>query len=210
MVEIFIADDHQIMREGIKRIIEDNSDMQVCGEAKDGAELLSLIKTSNCDLLLLDVSMPGPGFLETLRRVLRLCPELKILVLSAHAEEQYAKRSFKAGAKGYLTKNHSPEELVHAVQRIANGGKYISQSLAEKLAFDIDKNDLDIPHEALSQREYQILCLLGSGKSISVIADDLALSPKTVSTYRSRVLEKLGLKDNSEIMHYAMQNNLVE
>ncbi len=210
MINVFIADDHQIMREGIKRIIEDNINMQVCGEAQDGEELLNTLKASDSELLLLDVSMPGPGFLETLRRVLRLCPDIKILVLSAHSEEQYAKRSFKAGAKGYLTKNHSPEELVNAIVRISNGGKYISQSLAEKLAFDIDKDETEIPHESLSQREYQILCLLGSGKSTSVIAEQLSLSPKTVSTYRSRVLEKLQLKDNAELMHYVMQNQLVE
>lgn len=210
MINIFIADDHQMVREGIRRIVEDKDNMQVCGEAEDGEKLVELLKTASVDVLLLDISMPGPGFLETLRRVIRTYPEIKILVLSAHAEEQYAKRSFKAGAKGYLTKNHSPEELVVAIERINNGGKYISQTLAEKLAFEIDKPDLEQPHESLSQREYQILCLLGSGKTVSIIAEDLSLSPKTVSTYRSRILEKMNLKDNSEIMRYVMDNQLEE
>ena len=210
MINIFIADDHQMVREGIRRIVEDKDNMQVCGEAEDGEKLVELLKTASVDVLLHDISMPGPGFLETLRRVIRTYPEIKILVLSAHAEEQYAKRSFKAGAKGYLTKNHSPEELVVAIERINNGGKYISQTLAEKLAFEIDKPDLEQPHESLSQREYQILCLLGSGKTVSIIAEDLSLSPKTVSTYRSRILEKMNLKDNSEIMRYVMDNQLEE
>lgn len=208
MINIFIADDHQMVREGLKRIISEEKTMQICGEAIDGNELIDNLKTADASVLLLDVSMPGPGFLESLRRVVRSFPDLNILILSAHSEDQYAKRSFKAGAKGYLTKNHSPEELVNAVNRVAKGGKYISESLAEKLAFDMDGTGESQPHEALSQREYQILCLLGGGKSVGDIADDLSLSPKTVSTYRSRLLEKMKLKNTSELIHYVLSNGL--
>ena len=210
MINIFIADDHQMVREGIKHIIQTNSGMQVSGESDDGEKLVDALKSCEVDVLLLDVSMPGPGFLETLRRVIRTFSEIKVLVLSAHAEEQYAKRSFKAGASGYLTKNHSPEELVNAIIRIAKGKKYISQSLAEKLAFEIDGSETSLSHESLSQREYQILCLLGEGKSVGIIANALSLSPKTVSTYRSRILEKMNLNNNSEIMHYVMHNHLID
>lgn len=208
MINIFIADDHQMMREGIKHIVNDNPNMQICGEAENTEALLDSLKSCDVDVVILDVSMPGPGFLETLRRLERGFPKIKILVLSAHAEEQYAKRSLKAGAKGYLTKSHSSEELVSAITRIAEGGKYISQSLAEILALDLDKPEADLPHESLSQREYQIMCLLGSGKTVGDIASDLSLSPKTVSTYRSRVIEKLALKNNSELIHYVIHHEL--
>ena len=210
MVRIFIADDHQIVREGIKRIIDAEDDMLICGEAVDGDELEEKLKVADAELLLLDVSMPGPGFLENLRRVTRQFPSIRILVLSAHPEDQYAKRSFKAGANGYLTKNHYPEELVTAIQRIAKGGKYVSSSLAEKLAFGPEEDTEILPHESLSQREYQILCLIGSGKSVGEIANDLSLSPKTISTYRTRLLEKMQLKNTSELIHYVVQNGLNE
>lgn len=208
MINIFIADDHLMMREGIRHIIEDHSDMSISGQADTADTLFE--KLSNCptDILILDVSMPGPGFLETLRRLNRQHPSIRILVLSAHAEEQYAKRSLKAGAMGYLTKNHSSDELVNAITKIYSGGKYISQSLAELLVHELDNPVPELPHESLSQREYQIMCLLGNGKSVGDIAEDLSLSPKTISTYRSRVLDKLSLKNNSELMHYVMHNDL--
>jgi DNA-binding NarL/FixJ family response regulator len=208
MTNIFLADDHQIIREGLKRIIQDEENLYICGDAKDGNELIAKLKITNADLLLLDVSMPGPGFIENLRRVVRTYPSLKILVLSVHSEVQYAKRAFKAGASGYLTKNHSPEELIKAINRIAKGGKYISESLAEKLAFDIGGTEGALPHELLSQREYQILCLVGSGQGVGTIAENLSLSPKTVSTYRTRVLEKMGLKTTTELIHYVLNNGL--
>ncbi|MES9969229.1 MAG: response regulator transcription factor [Candidatus Thiodiazotropha sp.] len=210
MIRVYIADDHQILREGIRRIIEGNSNMVVCGEAEDGETLTDDLSQTSADVLILDISMPGPGLIETLRRVERTNPNVKVLVLSAHAEEQYAKRALKAGAKGYLTKNHSPEELVNAIIRISNGRKYISQTLAELLLDDSEKPEHDDLHQSLSQREYQVMCLLGSGKSVVEIADELSLSSKTVSAYRSRILEKLALKNNAEIIYYAIQHKLVE
>ncbi len=210
MTNIFIADDHQMVREGIKHFIQAGDGLELCGEAIDADELFEKLGEADADILLLDISMPGPGFLETLRRLGRSFPDIKILVLSSHAEEQYAKRSFKAGARGYLTKNHSPEELLSAINRIDNGGKYISQSLAEKLAFDIDDDSKGQPHEQLSQREYQILCLLGEGRSVSNIAQDLSLSPKTVSTYRSRILDKLQINTTSELIRYVINHSLIQ
>jgi len=212
MINVFIADDHKMMREGVRRIIDTNSSMQVCGEAESADQLFDMLdkESVTTDVLVLDVSMPGPGLLETLRRLESRFPSVRVLVLSAHAEEQYAKRSLKAGAKGYLTKNHSPEELVNAIMRIANGRRYISQTLAELLLVDNDKPDHESLHETLSQREYQIMCLLGAGKGVVEIANELSLSSKTISTYRSRILEKLGLKSNAEVIYYALQNKLID
>lgn len=210
MINVFIADDHQIVREGIKRLIDETENMHVSGEAVDGLELIEKLSAAEVCVLILDVSMPGPGFLENLRRINRDFPDINILVLSAHSEDQYAKRSFQAGAKGYLTKNHSPEELVNAVSKIAVGGRYISDTLAEKLAFSINEPSDGAPHDSLSQREYQILCSLGMGKSVGKIASDLSLSPKTVSTYRSRILEKMNLSSTPELIHYVLSHHLSE
>lgn len=209
MSRIFIADDHEIMREGLKRIILEQSAYEVCGDVGDSYNLVEQLIDSNAEVLVLDISMPGPGFIETMKRVSRALPSLSILVLSTHPEDMYAKRSFMLGASGYLTKNQSPDELVNAIEIILKGQKYVSQALAGNLLVS-QGDDLQPPHELLSEREYQVLCMLGQGKSPSVIASELSISIKTVSTYRSRIITKMGLKSTIELVRYVVENNLVD
>lgn len=209
MIKLLIADDHALIREGLKRIIEDTPEMELVGEAVNGNEILAKLRTTLVDVLLLDISMPGPGFLEVMRRLRANTPECKILVLSAHPEEQYAIRALKAGASGYLTKNHSPDELANAIRRIHKGGKYVSQAMAERLIVDLGSESTKALHESLSDREYQVLCMLGEGRKINEIAALMSVSPKTVTTYRARILSKMGLKNNAELILYAVNNNLL-
>jgi two-component system, NarL family, invasion response regulator UvrY len=209
-ISLFIADDHPIVREGIKRIISECVDMRVVGEAIDGHDLLAKIRHETPDVLLLDVSMPGPGFLQTMRRLRADDPTLKVLVLSVYPEDHYAVRALKAGAAGYLTKDHSPQELSDAIRQVCRGRKYITASLAEKLAGQLESEIQRPVHEYLSDREYQIFAMLGAGKSVTEIAAQLAISPKTVSTYRTRILAKTSLSNNADIIRYAVQNGLVE
>ena len=210
MIRLVIADDHPIVREGIKRIVADCPNMRVVGEAIDGEEALAKTKTADADVLLLDITMPGPGFLDTMRRLRTEQPALPVLVLSIHPEDHYAVRALRAGAAGYLTKDRSPEELASAIQQVYAGGKYVTSSLAEKLALELQPGAEKQPHETLSDREYQVLRLLSSGKSVKEIASMLVLSPKTVSTYRMRILEKMKLRNNAELIRYAIQNGLVD
>ena len=210
MIRLVIADDHPVVREGLKRIVADCPGMRVVGEAADGDEVLAKSQTADADVLLLDVAMPGPGFLSTMRRLRSERPDLPVLVLSIHPEDHYAVRALKAGAAGYLTKDRSPEELANAIQRVYEGGKYVTSSLAEKLAFDLEPGRERQAHEGLSDREYQVFSLLALGKSVKGIASELALSPKTVSTYRARVLEKMKLGSNAELIRYAFKNKLIE
>ena len=210
MIRLLIADDHPIVREGLKRIVADCVDMQVVGEAADTDEALARAKSADVDVLLLDISMPGPGFLNTMRRLRTEQPGLAVLVLSVHPEEQFAVRALRAGAVGYLTKDHTPEELGEAIRRVYRGGRYVSESLAENLAFELGPDAEVLPHELLSEREYQVLCRLGSGKSVKAIASELCLSPKTVGTYRTRVLEKMKLTSNAELIRYTVQHGLVD
>ena len=210
MLKVIIADDHPIVRAGLKQIIADDPWLTVSAEAGDGHELLSLVRRQNFDVVLLDISMPGRDGLDVLKQMKVEFPKLPVIMLTVHPESQYALRVLRAGAAGYLTKESAPDELIAAIHKVHRGGKYISPGLAEKIAFALDR-DLDkLPHETLSDREYQVLCMLASGKRVSEVADELALSVKTVSTYRSRIMEKMQMKTNAELTLYAIQNNLVE
>ena len=180
------------------------------GEADNGDSTLDKVRSENWDVLVLDMSMPGRGGLDILKDVRRERPHTRVLVLSMHPEDQFAVRLLKAGASGYLTKESAPEELVAAMRKVLTGGKYISATLAEKLAFDVDRDSDQPLHELLSDREFQVLRMMASGRTVQQIADELLLSAKTISTYRARILEKLKLKSNAELIHYAIQNRLVE
>lgn len=210
MIRLLIADDHPIVREGLKRIIAECSDMTVTAEAGDSSEALERSKTHPADVILLDVSMPGIGFLETLHRLKINRPAIRVLVLSMHSEEHYALRALKAGAAGYLTKDHTPDELAHAIRHVYQGKKYVTSSLAETLVTQHDSDATKPPHEVLSDREYEVLCRLAKGKTISEIATALMLSPKTVSTYRARILEKMRLANNADLVRYALDHALVD
>jgi DNA-binding NarL/FixJ family response regulator len=209
MVRVLIADDHAVVREGLKRIVAQNADMTVVGEAGTGHEVLSFVRAHECDLVLLDLSMPGKDGLETLKGLKLVKPELPVLVLSVYPEDQYAVRLLRAGASGYLTKDSAPEELVAAIRKVSRHGHYVSASLAERLASMIESPDDRAPHERLSDREYRVMVLMASGKTASEVAGSLCLSVKTVSTYRARALRKLGMKTNAEFAFYAMRQGLL-
>jgi two-component system, NarL family, invasion response regulator UvrY len=209
MIKIFIADDHPVVRMGIKQILSEVKDMTVADEAGTGQETIKKVVKNDYDVILLDISMPGRNGLDILRELKNKKPKIPVLILSIYPEDQYAVRVLKLGAAGYLTKESVPEELINAIRKVANGRKYISASLAEKLASDLELNTDKPPHENLSDREYQVLCLLASGKRLKDIADTLDLSIKTISTYRTRILEKMKMDNNAELIRYALQNNLV-
>ena len=208
MIRVFIADDHAVVRKGLRRILEETADMAVAGEAGDGQELLEKIPGNPCDVVLLDISMPGRDGLETLKVLKKEKPALPVLILSIYPEEQYAIRALKNGASGYLTKESAPDELVLAIRKVSQGRKYVSASLAERLAAELEDGGTASAHERISDREYQVLCMMGAGKTVSEIASELSLSVKTISTYRSRILEKMNLKNNSEIIRYVVENSL--
>jgi DNA-binding NarL/FixJ family response regulator len=210
MIKILIADDHAIVREGLKQILSESPDLVVVAEASSGQEVLEKISKNDLDLVVLDIAMPGRGGLDILKEIKTQKPRLPVLMLSMYPEEQYAIRVLKAGASGYLTKESAPDELVKAIRQISQGKKYISPSLAEKLAIDLEVSPDKLPHEILSDREYQVMCMIASGKTLKEIADGLSLSIKTISTYRSRILEKMNMKTNAELTHYAIKNNLVD
>ena len=208
MIKILIADDHPVVREGFKQIISKASDMKVTGEALSGFEVLQKINEQEFDVLVLDLSMPGKSGLEVLKDLKNIKPQLPVLILSMHPEEQVALRTFKSGANGYLNKESAPGELVNAIRKIYSGGKYVSSAFAEKILDSLDNPD-KAPHELLSDREFQVLLLIASGKDVDEIAEELFISVKTVRTYRDRILEKLKLKNNVEIAHYAIKYKLV-
>ncbi len=207
MIRVLIADDHPIVREGLRRLLDKQADISVVGEANDGDEVLSTAKTTSPDVVLLDVSMPGPGFLEVLSRLKRRQPRSAVLVLSVHPESGYGLRALEEGAAGYLSKNSTPAELADAVRLLARGKKYISPTLAGVLA-EAHLHGNGPRHASLSKREYQVLRLAASGKTVKQIAQQLSLSPKTVSTYRLRILEKLRFETHAEVMRYAIENDL--
>ena len=209
MIKILIADDHTIVREGLKQIIVNTAGMVVTGEAANGQETLDLIRKNNFDVILLDIAMPEKDGLAILKQLKREKIELPVLVLSMHPEEQYAVRVLKMGAAGYLTKASASDELIKAIRKISTGKKYISDSLAEKLALDLDIDTEKLPHEYLSDREFQVMCMIASGKTVTNIAEELSLSVNTISTYRVRVLDKLNMTTNSELTRYAIKNQLV-
>jgi two-component system, NarL family, invasion response regulator UvrY len=210
LIKVVVIDDHAVVREGLKRIIAENSGMAVTGETGDGHEALRLVKNSPCDVVLLDISMPSKNGLDVLKEIHAEAPRLPVLVLSMHSEDQYAIRVLRAGAAGYLTKESAPDKLVQAIRKVVRGGKYVSPTLAEKLVFDLESDARRPAHEILSDREYQVLCMIASGKTVSGIANELALSVKTISTYRVRVLEKLQMKTNAEMTRYAIKEGLVD
>jgi len=210
MIKILIADDHAIVREGLKQILSDTGDLVVAGEATNGQEVLELIRHEEWDLIILDLAMPGRDGLYTLKEVKREKSKIPILMLSIYPEEQYAVRALKAGAAGYLTKESAPEELIAAIRKVTQGGKYISASLAEKLAFYLEVDTEKPLHERLSDREYQVMLKIASGKTVKEIADEMSFSIKTISTYRVRALSKMGLKNNAAFTYYALKNGLVE
>lgn len=208
-IRIFIADDHPIVRQGLRRIVEADSGMAIAGEAGDAAALLTALETAVTDLVLLDVSMPGGPFLETLRALRERHPTVRVLVLSVHPEDQWAVRALRAGASGYLTKDHSPDQLLEAIRRVYRGGKYVSPTLAEQLASQLDVAGERAPHELLSDREFDVMRRLGSGLTVSQVAAELGLSAKTVSTYRSRILEKMAVTTNADLVRYAARYGLI-
>jgi DNA-binding NarL/FixJ family response regulator len=207
MMRVLIADDHAIVRKGLRQIAEESGKISV-DEAANGQEALDKLRQDRWDALVLDISMPGRHGLDVLQAVRDLQPQLPVLILSMHPEEQYAMRVLKAGASGYMNKDTAPGELVQAIQKIVNGGKYISTTLAEKLAYEISGDSDKLPHEKLSDREYRVLVMIGAGKSVSQIASELSLSVKTVSTYRSRLLEKMNLHNNADLIRYVIDHNL--
>jgi len=210
MIRVLIADDHAILRRGLKQILAETADMTVAGEAENSQQALQLVREGEWDVVLLDISMPDRNGIDTLKLIKKERPKLAVLMLSMHPENQYAIRALRAGASGYLTKQSAPAQLVTAIRQVKEGRKYVSPTLAEQLAARLDDDAERPPHDALSNREYQTLTLLASGKTLSEVALDLKLSVKTVSVYRSRLLEKLQLKNNAELTHYAIKNGLVE
>ncbi len=210
MIRVAIADDHPIVREGLRRIVSEDSGITVTGEASSAVELFRLLAAVPVDVVLLDVSMPGTTFIETLHDLRREHPSVKVLVISAHPEDQWATRSLRAGASGYLTKDHSPEQLVLAIRRVARGGKYVSETMAERLAEMVDGGRARAPHEQLSDREFEVLRALGSGMMVKDVAAQLRLSAKTVSTYRTRLLEKMGLKSKQDLVRYVVTHDLLK
>ena len=210
MINILIADDHAVVREGLKQIISETPDMRVTDEADNAQDVLDKVSEQHYDVVLLDITMPGRSGLDVLKQLKSKKPKLPVLMLSVHPEEQYAIRTLKAGASGYLTKGSATDELIAAIRKISTGKKYVSSSLAEKLAFDLDMDYEKPRHEILSDREYQVMSMIASGKTVKEIADELSLSVQTISTYRSRILEKMKMKNNAEIIYYAVKQGLVE
>ena len=208
-IRIFIADDHPIVRQGLRRIVEADAGMVISGEADGAAALLAGLESAATDIVLLDVSMPGGLFLETLKELRTRHPTIRVLTLSVHPEDEWAVRALRAGASGYLTKDHSPDQLLEAIRRVYRGGKYVSPTLAEHLAKHLDAGGQRPPHELLSDREFEVMRRLGSGLTVSQIASELALSVKTVSTYRTRILEKMAVETNADLVRYAARYGLI-
>lgn len=210
MKKILIVDDHEVVREGVKKILDEQSSAATFGEASTAPEAIRLVREQDWDVVVLDLSVGDGGGLEVLKELKHIRPRLPVLILSMHSEEQYARRAFKAGAAGYITKGSPREELVKAINKVIGGGVYISPALAERLAIDLGSDTERAPHEALSDREFEVMRLIASGKTVGEIAEMLSLSDKTISTYRARILEKMGMKTNAELTHYAIQNKLVD
>lgn len=210
MLRVLIVDDHEVLRDGVKRVLDRRPGELTFGEAGTADEALRLAREREWDVVVLDLSLGGRSGLEVLKELRQLRPRLPVLILSMHSEEQFARRAFKAGASGYITKDSPRAELAEAVRKVAGGGTYVSPALAEKLVFDLRRGDDRAPHELLSDREFEVLRLIGSGKTVGEIAHTLSLSDNTISTYRARILEKMGMKTNAELTHYAIQNKLVD
>jgi len=210
MIKVLIADDHTLVREGLKRILAGTSDIVVTGEAGKGQDILDMVGKNNYDVILLDISMPGRSGVDILKQLRDMIPDIKVLMLTMHPEEQYAVRALKAGVAGYLTKDSAPDELISAIRTVSGGRKYVSSSLAETLASYFETESDRPVHENLSDREYEVMCMIASGMTNKEIAAELSLSAKTISTYRTRILDKMNMKSSAELTRYAVQNQLIE
>ena len=210
MLKILICDDHPVVRRGLKQIIADTADMAIGDEATNGWEVLNKVRASDYNVVLLDIAMPGMDGLDVLTQLKHEKPRLPVLMLSTYPEEQFAVRALRAGASGYVTKESAPDELIGAIRKVSAGGKYVSSTLAEKLALDLTSGGEQPPHETLSDREYRVMCLIASGKTVMEIARELSLSVKTISTYRRRILDKMKMKNNAVLTHYAISRRLVD
>jgi len=210
MIRVLIADDHAILRRGLIEILVRELAGATCGEADNAEQLLAQVQSRNWDVVILDINMPGRSGIDVLGDLKRVRPKLPVLVLSMYPEDQYGKRLLKAGASGYLNKESAPEELIKAIRKVLAGGRYVSSGLAEKLALDLNENAGRPVHETLSDREFEVLRMIGSGKTVSQVAEELHLSVTTVSTYRTRILEKMNMTTTAELIHYALRNKLVE
>lgn len=207
-MRIVLADDHDLVREGLRRVVDRHPDLEIVGEVADGNALLELLATTPADVLVMDISMPGPGFLKTLDHIKEGWPDLPVLVVSMHPEEEWAVQALKAGASGYLSKRRTSDELVQAIRRVQSGGLYVTDALAEGLAARLVRSTSGPAHESLSRREFEVLCLLGGGLMVKKVAAQLGLSPRTVSTYRSRILEKLELRTTADLIRYVTEHGL--
>jgi two-component system invasion response regulator UvrY len=208
MIRVILADDHGVVREGIKRLLEERNGITVVAEAGSGAELLAELRRTPTDVIVLDIAMPGPGIVETLRQVKALQPRARALVLTAHPESDYAVRVLRAGAAGYLTKDRSLDQLLEAIRRVYRGGMYVSPALGEALAARLG-GEREEPHGTLSDREFEVLKGLAGGDTLKAIAARMTVSPKTITTYRARILQKLGLRSNAELVRYAIEHGLM-
>jgi two-component system invasion response regulator UvrY len=210
MINILVVDDHALIRKGLKMLLEESPDFEVKGEAETGAQAVKMLREQHFDLVLLDISLPDKHGMDVLKQLKLEQPDIKVIVLSMYPEDQYGVRALKAGAVGYINKQSAPEKLVGAVQQVISGKKYISETLAEQLLSNLIGESKDLLHQSLSNREYQTLCLMSSGNSLTEISEIMMLSPKTVSVYRARMLEKMNFKNNAEAVHYAIAHHLVD
>jgi len=210
MLKVLIADDHALIREGMKKILKAAQEISVIREAQNAREVIEEVKKGDLDAVILDISLPGKSGLELLKDLKQYYPKLPVLILSMHPEDRFAVRALKAGASGYVTKESAVDELINAIRKVVQGRKYVSPALAEKLAFDLETDTGKPLHEGLSDREYQVLCLIAAGRSVRQIAAELFLSMSTVNTYRARILEKMNMTKDAELIRYALQNRLVE
>jgi two-component system, NarL family, invasion response regulator UvrY len=210
MIKIMIVDDHAIVREGLKQIVRQTDDMEVVAEAENGSDMLKILQEKTFDIVLLDISIPGRNGIDYLKDVKQLKPDLPVLILSMHPEEQFAMRALTAGAAGYLTKKSASRELIAAIRKVADGRKYVSPEFADKILMELDKDAEKPPYKRLSNREFEVMRRIASGETISEIAEGLNLSVQTISTYRSRILDKMNLKTSAELTYYAIKNGLVE
>lgn len=210
MINILVVDDHALIRKGLKQLLEDSPDLQITGEAASGSQATTMLRTHHFDLMLLDINLPDKHGIEVLKQFKAEQPELKIIVLSMYPEDQYGVRALKAGAMGYINKQSASDVLIKAIRQVISGKKYISEAVAEQLLNNLIGESQELMHQKLSNREYQTLCLMASGKALSDISQIMTLSPKTVSVYRSRMLSKMGFTNNAEAIHYAITHHLVE
>ncbi len=210
MINILVVDDHALIRKGLKQLLEDNPDLKIAGEAASGAQAISMLRAQHFDLMLLDINLPDKHGIEVLKQFKLEQPDLKIIVLSMYPEDHYGVRALKAGAMGYINKQSASDVLIQAIRQVISGKKYISETLAEQLLNNLIGESQELMHQSLSNREYQTLCLMASGKSLGDISVIMSLSPKTVSVYRGRMLAKMGFTNNAEAIHYAICHHLVD